>query len=231
MKYIESIFWRNLIIPPPSRGFWCHPEFEIRNITFGAKRVPLKTRKLSNNDKRYLHTQKFSIKKTTNKQNNNTNYLRSWKTIWKQQDKKIEQPRSDKSIFSSYYMYCYRTRVINLKLTKLDNATKVKWKVCLNSWLRRCQEKSKISLVKNIDGMPLQKTDTHWWLVSDKIYDAHNLVFLGRMLLQKLRNDAHRRFHPTVLWKSKTNIIKFWSKALAFLNCNCTFWFWPKSSE
>ena len=129
--------------------------------------------------------------------------------------KTIEKPRSDTLIFSSYYMYCYRTRVINLKFTKLDNAKKVKWKVCLNSWLRRCQEKSKISLVKNKDGMPLQKTDTHWWLVSDKIHDARNLVFLGRMFLQKLRNDAQCCFYPTVLWKSKKNIIKFWSKALA----------------
>ena len=50
----------------------------------------------------------------------------------------------------------------------------------------------------------------------DEIRDAHNLLFLGSwMFLQKLRNDAHRRFHPSVLWKSKTNIIKFWSKALA----------------
>ena len=120
------------------------------------------------------------------------------------------------------------TRVINLKLTKLDNATKVKWKVCLNSWLRRCQEKSKISLVKNKDGMPLQKTDTHWWLVSDKIHDAHNLVFLGSwMFLQKLRNDPRRCFHHTVWKKSWTIFIKF-LRWLLNVFWKCTFWCWPK---
>ena len=37
----------------------------------------------------------------------------------------FEQPRSSETfIFSSYYMYCFRTRVINLKFTKLDNAIK-----------------------------------------------------------------------------------------------------------